>query len=46
MPALLILGVFFMQAVVVYSLYPRLPDIQARLASDRAIFPSRFSACR
>jgi MFS family permease len=31
-PALLIMGVFFMQAVVVSSLYPRMPDIQARLA--------------
>src|SRR6266536_1798118 len=30
-PALLIMGVFFMQAVVVSSLYPRLPDIQDRL---------------
>src|SRR5436190_2156254 len=31
-PALLIMGVFFMQAVVVSSLYPRMPDIQDRLA--------------
>lgn len=30
-PARLIMGVFFMQAVVVSSLYPRYPDIQARL---------------
>jgi fucose permease len=30
-PALLIMGVFFMQAVLVSSLWPRLPDIQDRL---------------
>src|SRR5258708_22735985 len=31
-PARLIMAVFFMQAVVVASLYPRYPDIEARLA--------------